>query len=88
MRHFHLFHEAHHHGGKGFVDFKQINLLYRHAGLGQRLARSRHGAGQHDGGVGPAQGRRHDAGAGLQAMGFSGRLGAHQHRRRAIDNAR
>ena len=88
VRHFHLFHEAHHHGGKGFVDFKQINLPDRHAGLGQGLARGRHGAGQHDGRVGTAQGRRHNARTRRKAMGFASRLRANQHRRSAIHNAR
>jgi len=88
VRHLHLFHEAHHHGGEGFIDFKQVDLVNRHAGLGQGLARGRHRAGQHDGRVGAAQGRRHNPRARPQAVRFAGGFRADQHRRGAIDNAR
>ena len=85
--HFHFFHEAHDDGGKGLVDFKQIDLVYRHAGPRQSLARCGHGTGEHDGRIRTAECGRHNAGAWCQAMDLASGFGANQDRRRAIHNA-
>ena len=87
MRHLHLFHEAHHHGSKGLVHLKQVNLVNGQPRLGQRLARRRHGAGQHDGGVGTAQGRCHNARTWREAVQFARRFRANQHCGGAVHNA-
>jgi hypothetical protein len=65
VRHAHLLHELHRHGGEGLVDLEQVDLRDRHAGLGERLARRGHRAGQHDGGIGARERGGDDARARL-----------------------
>ena len=87
VRHAHLAHEAHRHGGEGLVDLEQVDVVHRQPGLGERLARGRHRAGEHDGRVGPDS-----AVATMRPRGVSPSsrpwLAADQHRRRAVDDAR
>ena len=61
-------HEAHRHRGEGLVDLEQVDVVDGQPGLGQRLARRRHRAGEHDGRVGARQGRRDDARARREAV--------------------
>ena len=61
VRHAHLLHEAHRHRGERLVDLEQVDVVDRQAGLGERLARRRHRAGEHDGRVGAGERGRDDA---------------------------
>jgi len=58
--------EPHDYGGKCLIHLEKIDLIRRHAGLVQRLARGRGRAGEHDGGIGAGYRGGHDAGTGLQ----------------------
>ena len=84
----HFSHEAHGHGGKRLVHFKQIDVVHRQTGFGQGLASRRHGAGQHDGRVGPGQGRGNNPPAWCQPQGPAFGLAAYQHRSGTIHDAR
>jgi hypothetical protein len=88
VRHAHFLHEPHRHGGEGFVDLEQVDLVEGHPGLGQGLACRRHGAGQHDGRVGARQCGRDNAGPRREAMRPACLFAADQEGRRAVDHAR
>jgi hypothetical protein len=80
MRQSQIVHRRHGDHGKGFVDFKQVDIGHRPAGLGQQLAHGTHRRGGEQarllrmGGVGHQAGQRLEPTAG----GFAGR---HQHQR-------
>src|SRR5690606_7166863 len=84
----HVLHELHDDGGKRLVDLEQVDVLDAQTGLGQRLAGGRRGAGEHDGRVGAGHGGGDDSRTGLEAQLLALGLGADQHQRRAVDDAR
>ena len=73
---------------EGLVDLEEVDVVERHAGLGQHLARGRHRRVQHQGRAVADVGHRDDAGPRLQAvrLGVVGRR--QQQRGRAVDDAR
>src|SRR6056297_2168414 len=81
-------HEAQDDGGKRLVHLEEVDIRDRHAAVFQRLFGGGHRAGQHDGGIGADLGGLADAGARGQAPFLAERLTAHEHARRAVDDAR
>src|SRR5690606_18445970 len=82
-----FFLEAHHHRGKGFVHFKQVDLVHGHARFLQRLAGGGGRAGEHDGGVCAGDRGGDNAGAGLQTQFLALGFAANQHGGGTVDNA-
>src|SRR4051812_50213402 len=62
-----VLHELHRHGGERLVDLQQVDVVDRHAGLGEHLVAGGRGAGEHDrrGGAGGGGG----GGAGARGGG-------------------
>ena len=80
-------HEAQHDRGEGLVHLKEVDIADRHAGIPQDFFGDRHGAGQHDRGVGTDLGGGTDAGARFQAKAVAEVAVADQDRGGPIDDA-
>src|SRR6056297_1683821 len=81
-------HEAQHDRGESLVHFEQVNIRDGHTTVFQGLLRGRHGAGQHDRGVGADLGGLADAGARREAPFLAEFLTADQHAGGPVHNAR
>src|SRR4051794_26302189 len=84
----HVAHEAQDDRGEGLVDLDEVELLDADARLGQRLARGRGRAGQHDRRVGAAHRGGEDACLRLHPEVLARLLVADGQQRRAVDDAR
>ncbi len=67
VRHFQLAHEAEHDRGEGLIDLVEVDVVLRHAGAVQDLARDIGGRRQHDAGFRADRGEGLDARARFQA---------------------
>ncbi|MNH30568.1 hypothetical protein D3C79_908700 [compost metagenome] len=66
-------------GGKGLIQFKQIDVLYAQAGTFQRQFAGRYRAITHNGWIATDYRHRTDPGAGFQAERLGARLAHQQH---------